>query len=389
MSAVLQGIFWFSVGLVVYAYVLYPILITIFAKLFGTRHVAIDCSDGHLPSLTLLICAHNEEAVIRERVENALAMDYPTDRMQILIASDGSDDGTAHIVRAFDKRITFLDFSTRRGKAATLNHAIQHATGEIVLLSDANTVIQSAAARRLVRWFVDPSVGVVCGKLQIRDSHTGMNVDGAYWKYETFLKTQENRLGALLGSNGAIYAIRRSLFEPIPANTIVDDFVIPLRAKIRAGCEIIYDDDAIGFEEAAPRLRDEFKRRVRIGAGGFQAIGMLGALVLPRFGWTAFAFLSHKVCRWISPMAMIAALAAAAMLAVNDQRYRALFAAQLMFYAVAVVAMCIPGSHRLLRPIRLVSMFVSMNAALFLGCIRWMRGRQQGIWQRTQRATSA
>src|SRR5262249_38664493 len=158
------------------------------------------------------------------------------------------------------------------GKAATLNAAFAELAGDIVLLSDANTFTDATAARNIVRWFADPRVGVVCGRLVLTDPATGGNADSLYWRYETFLKECEGRLGALPGATGGIYAFRRGLYAPIPDDTIVDDFVIPLAAKLRTGCAIVYDRDAVAREETAPDVRAEFRRRSRIGAGGFQSI---------------------------------------------------------------------------------------------------------------------
>src|SRR5205085_1732560 len=219
------------------------------------------------------IAAHNEESVIGARLTNALAMDYPRQKLEIIVASDGSVDRTAEIVRRFaGQGVRLLDSSVRRGKATVLNEAICEANGQIVLLSDANTHTDPSAARLLVRWFTDPKIGAVCGRLILIDPASGKNVDGLYWKYETQLKKHESRLGALLGSNGAIYAIRREVYCPIPDGTIVDDFVIPLLAKLRRGCQIVYDWDAIAREESAAGVASEFKRRARIGAGGWQAL---------------------------------------------------------------------------------------------------------------------
>lgn len=240
----------------------------------------------------------------------------------------------------------------------------------------------------MARWFGDPEVGAVVGRLVLVDPATGRNADGLYWKYETFLKRCEGRLGALLGANGAIYAIRRSLYEPIPPSTIVDDFVIPLLAKQRTGCGIVYDCEAIAVEESAPGVGDEFHRRARIGAGGYQAIGMLWRLLDPRRGWVAFAFLSHKVLRWLCPFFLIGAFVANLAL-VGRPLYRGLLVAQVAFYAVAAATALVPARVRFLRPLRLTTMFASMNAALLVGFWRWLRGRQRAAWKRTARVGEA
>ena len=276
--------------------------------------------------------------MIESRIQNALAMNYPRDRFELVIGLDGCTDETAAIVRRYtDGNIRLLDFTQRRGKSSVLNASIVELTGEIVLLSDANTEIDPDAVRQLVRWFRLSRVGIVCGRLVLTDPRTGRNVDSLYWKYETFLKQCEGRLGALLGANGAIYAIRRSLYQKIPSETIIDDFVIPLLAKLRSGCTIIYDLTAVATEETPPDVRSEFRRRRRIGSGGFQSIGILWKLLDPRRGWVAFTFFSHKIIRWFCPFLMVGSLVSNALL-LDRPFYRLVLMGQFGFYLVAALA---------------------------------------------------
>jgi cellulose synthase/poly-beta-1,6-N-acetylglucosamine synthase-like glycosyltransferase len=384
-SALTAFVFWLCAATVLYAYVGYPILIAVLARAFGRRPEPATVADDELPTVSLLVVAHNEEEVIEERVRNALATDYPSDRLEIVFASDGSTDATNEIVRRYATRgVRLLAFPRRRGKATTLNAAVASLTGEVILLSDANTHMDPQAARLLARWFRDPDVGAVCGRLVLTDPLAGGNVDGAYWKYETFLKRRESRLGALLGSNGAIYALRRSVFDPLPDNTIVDDFVIPLRAALQTGCRIVYDAAAVAREETPPRIGDEFRRRSRIGAGGFQSLGLLWPLLDPRRGWLAFTFLSHKVLRWVGPFLLAGALVGSALLS-SHPFYRGCLLAQLIFYTLAAGGVLLPSRPAPLKVVRLATMFTGMNLALFVGFVRWARGRQAAAWHRTVR----
>jgi cellulose synthase/poly-beta-1,6-N-acetylglucosamine synthase-like glycosyltransferase len=377
--------FWASCAAVLFAYLGYPVLLLLLSRWLGRSARVPAGVHEDLPTLSLLIAAHNEESVIEERIRNALQMDYPAEKLEIVVASDGSVDDTATIVRRYAERgVRLLDYCPRRGKAATLNAAMAELHGEIVLLSDANTYTDATAARKIVRWFKNADVGVVCGRLVLTDPVTGGNADSLYWKYETFLKRCEGRLGALLGSNGAIYAIRRMLYLPIPEDTIVDDFVIPLRAKLRTGCAIVYDCEAIAREETAPDVRAEFHRRSRIGAGGFQSILMLWRLLDPRRGWVALTFFSHKIMRWLCPFFMLGALLTNLLL-VDDSFYLGTLVAQLGFYAVSMLAALVPPRFRSLKPLRLTTMFTSMNLALLVGFWRFARGTQKGLWQRTAR----
>jgi cellulose synthase/poly-beta-1,6-N-acetylglucosamine synthase-like glycosyltransferase len=384
-QAVAAAAFWACAALVAYAYLLYPVAIWWLARRFGRPAMPPAGIAEEWPSVALLIAAHDEEAVIEERLRNALATDYPAGKFEVVVGSDGSTDGTAAIVRRYaDDGVRLLDYEQRRGKAAVLNSAVAELDSEIVVLSDANTDIDPAAARRLVRWFRDPRVGAVCGRLVLTDPRTGRNADSLYWRYETFLKRCEGQLGALLGSNGAIYAIRRELYVPIPDGTIVDDFVIPLLAKLRSGCEIVYDCEAVASEETPPDVGSEFRRRARIGAGGFQSIGMLWRLLDPRRGWVAFTFLSHKILRWLCPFFLIGLLASNLLLW-DRPFYRACLLGQAAFYLASLLMAAAPGRLAPLKPLRLATMFTGMNLALLVGFWRWLFGSQRGTWDRTAR----
>lgn len=371
--------------MVFYAYVGYPALVWTLARLFGRKEVRPTITDRELPPVSLLIVAHNEEAEIEQRVLNALAFNYPAGKLEIVIASDGSTDRTNQIVRRYAKcGVRLLAYSENRGKAAVLNAAFAELSHEIVVLSDANTAFNPEAVRNLAAWFADAAIGVVCGRLVLTDPATGRNVDSVYWKYETFLKKCESRLGALLGSNGGIYAIRRPHFTGIPDNTIVDDFVIPMLARERTGCRIIYDRDAVACERTPESIGSEFNRRARIGAGGFQSIGMLRGLLDPRHGWVSFTFWSHKILRWLCPFFMIGAIALNLCL-VQQSAFFALFLAQVAFYAGSIMAGHLPARPKCLRYLKLGTMFTLMNAALLVGFFRWLLGRQKGVWKRTER----
>lgn len=381
-------VFWSCLALIAFSYIGYPIIIACLAACFGKRS-QIQQEPGDLPLVSLLIAAHNEEAEIEERIRSALAMDYPPGRLEIVIASDGSSDATPAIVRRYEERgVRLLDYPMRRGKAAVLNAAMAEVTGDIIVLSDANTHMEPQALKRIVRWFADPQTGVVCGRLVLHDPERGRNVDSVYWKYETFLKKNESRLGALLGANGAIYAIRRECYRPIPAGTIVDDFVIPLLAKMATGCSIIYDCEARAHEVTPNAIVSEFHRRSRIGAGGLQSLGLLWPLLNPRRGWIAFTFFSHKLLRWACPFFLLALLGSNIALA-DAPLYCWLLIGQMAFYVVSVLAAFLPARPRLLRPLRLTTMFIGMNTALLVGYWRWLRGRQKGIWNPTARLLRA
>jgi cellulose synthase/poly-beta-1,6-N-acetylglucosamine synthase-like glycosyltransferase len=432
-ESILAVWFWCSAAIAVYTYLGYPVLLYALSRVFGAPPSPPRVATDDLPRVSLLIAAHNEAAVIEERIRNAAALSYPHGRAEIVIASDGSDDATLVIcarytdsplrpplppgeemfersedeVRVFGKlpagpaterseshaaprqppgnQVRVLAFPKRRGKAATLNAAVPQLDTDIIVFSDANTMMEPSALLNLARWFVDPHVGAVCGRLVLRDPGTGRNADSLYWRYETFLKRCEGRLGGLLGANGGIYAIRRGLFSPLPPDTAIDDFVIPLMAKLASGCRIVYDPQAVAHEETAPSVGSEFRRRVRIGVGGWQALSVLWPLLAPRHGWTPFTFLSHKVLRWACPFFLLSALASALVLC-SHPMYAALLLIQAAFYISCAIGAVIPPSNRLCRAWRILPLFIGMNAALFIGIVRGLRGGQASIWTRTARS---
>ena len=378
-------VFWGCAAVIVYTYLMYPVLLIALAALRRGISAPQQSSDADLPTVSVLIVAHNEESVIRERIENLLALDYPKDKLELVIASDASRDRTVDIVREYAAQsIRLIAFTARTGKAAVLDSVIPQLNGSLAVLSDANTMMEPSAVRRLVRWFQDPRVGVVCGRLVLTDPVTGTNVDSLYWRIETLMKRSEGKLGALLGANGGIYAIRRSVFQGITHDTIVDDFVIPLLARVRTGCAIIYDESAIAYEETPPEIAVEFKRRARIGAGGFQSIAVLWPLLDPRKGWIALTFASHKVLRWLCPFFLLG-LALANLVLVNSGIYGVSLMVGIVLASVALLGQYLSLRSSAGRALRMTTMFATMNAALLVGFFRWASGRQRAAWDRTAR----
>ena len=381
-----EVVFWISLSGLIYSYGLYPIAIWMCARLFGAKPLPpSEVPDDELPFVSVLIAAYNEDAVIDHRISNALKLDYPESKLEIVIASDGSTDQTNAIVkRHADPRVRLLQYPTRQGKAAVLNAAFRELRGEVVVLSDANTNMDTGAVRKLVRWFRLPHVGVVCGRLVLTDPVTGTNVDGLYWKYETFLKNCESRLGALLGANGAIYAIRHGLYAGIRRNTLIDDFVIPLLTRLRTGCSIEYDAEALAYEETPEGIDSEFKRRARIGTGGFQSVALLWTLLNPARGWISFTYFSHKIARWVCPFLLIGTFASSLLLA-GRHPYDLLLAAQVGLYLVAGAGTRITSSGLASKCLRLTTLFAGMNLALLVGFWRWITTEPHGAWTRTAR----
>lgn len=384
----LELTFWISIGLVGYVYFAYPMVVWALSRLFpsghGRQQPFVYRHSDDWPFLSLVISAYREESSILQRLQNALLTDYPSNRFEIIVGVDGEEDLTGELVQEInDPRVRLIQFPKRRGKASVLNDVIPQAAGDILVLSDANTDMEPSALRKLVQHFFDESVGGVCGRLILVDSETGTNVDGAYWKYENFLKECEGRFGTLLGMNGAIYAMRKTLYSPIPANTIIDDFLIGMRIHLE-GHRLVYEETAIATEETAPSMAGEFHRRARIGAGGFQSLPRLLPLLSPHRGRIALAFWSHKVLRWLCPVFLILAISSNILL-IGQPQYQITLAVQFSFYLTAIIGSSIRPRGKLARLIRLPAMFISMNAALIVGLFRLVSGRQGGTWKRTAR----
>lgn len=379
---------WASIGLIVYSYLVYPFLLAILAKFSSPqspRNIQ-EIPSEKWPMVSLVIAAYREESVIVERLKNALLLDYPDDKIEIIIGVDGEEDTTGKLVSEFqDSKIRLMQFPERRGKASVLNDCIEVARGELILFSDANTFWDADAAMQLVRHFEDPHVGGVCGRLLLTDASTGENIDGLYWRYENYLKEWEGKLGAILGANGAIYAIRKKLYKPIPAHTIVDDFVIGMRIHQQKQ-RLLYEKNAIAHEETAPTINDELQRRTRIGAGAFQSLTWLWKLLLPHYGLISWAFWSHKVLRWFCPAFMVIALASNLWLA-DTLPYQALLIPQGLFYGLAILGGFSLPKNQLGKVTKTAWMFVNMNLALALGFFRWLFKTQKGTWKRTKRST--
>jgi poly-beta-1,6-N-acetyl-D-glucosamine synthase len=366
-------IFWLAIATPLYAYLGYPL-----ALLGLCLMVRRPVKKGPIqPSLSLLIAAHNEARVIERKIRNSRALDYPEDRLEIVIASDGSTDETEAIARRFENgRMRVLAFATNRGKTAVLNAAIPELRGEIIVFSDASAMLAPDSVRRLVENFADPSVGAASGRYQVaRPAEVNIGAsENLYWKYETLLKTLESQLASVLGGHGQLHAIRKALYPYPPPETINDDYVIPISVLSR-GFRAVYEPAALVWEEA--REMTGFARRIRIMAGNLQQLRNLPGLLRPLQPLPVFFFLSHKVMRLMAPVAMLAALAANLFL-LGSPMYAASFWLQMGFYTLAVC-----GLTGRLRPraLTLPFYFCMVNAAAFFGLYHAFTRRKSMAWK--------
>ncbi|HEY8507327.1 MAG TPA: glycosyltransferase family 2 protein [Steroidobacteraceae bacterium] len=371
-------VFWGLLGLVIYVYAGYPLLLLLLRALRGPRKIALGDIE---PPVTLIISAFNEGAVIGEKLENSLALDYPRDRLQILVVSDASTDDTDAVVSSFASRgVELLRMQERGGKTAGLNAAMLRARGEIVVFSDANAMYGKDVIRKLVRNFSDPSVGAAVGESTYVDPQgAAEQTEGLYWRYEVAIKRLESELGSVVGGDGAIYAIRRSLYEPMPADAI-SDFVNPLQI-VRAGHRCIYESDARSYEKAADSFDKEFRRKVRIVNRAWRALLRMRSLLNPfRYGLFSIQLFSHKLLRWLVPVFLLALIFVNAALLDEGRIYQAAMAAQAVFYALALAGYLVRARQQMPAVLSIPFFFCLANLGSACGIIDALRGKTYTTW---------
>jgi poly-beta-1,6-N-acetyl-D-glucosamine synthase len=336
----------------------------------------------------LIVSAHNEAAYIAAKLDNSLSLDYPADRLEILVISSGSTDTTDEIAQRYAPHgVRTIVQPVRAGKEAAMQVAARHAHGEILIFTDANAMLNREAIRLMVRWFADPEVGCVSGEKRVahaRGENAGAG-EGAYWRYESMLKQLDSTVGSTMGAAGELCAIRTELMTARETDNIIEDFVLSMRV-VEAGYRIVHEPGAKATEDASERFEDVFERRARIAAGGFQSIWRLRSLLDPRRGLVWWQYISHRVLRWaVVPLLLPLFVAINWSLVSARAVYKAMLIAQLVFYAAAGVGWWLRrnplGRHRVFS---LPFFFSAANAAVLIGCARLVTGRQNVLWKRTR-----
>lgn len=382
-----QYVFWLAMAVVLYTYFVYPIALWGVCRIVRLTRRAVKPTGRESlketldwPTVSIVVAAFNEEACLPSKLSNSEGIDYPPGRLEFVFVSDGSTDRTDELLsRLNPPRYQFLRLARRMGKPSALNEAASLAKGEILVFSDASTALDCGAIRRLVGHFGDPQVGVVCGAPSFGRSAESKATEGLYWSYETALRRMEGQIGATLTASGTIYAMRRACFRPLPADAILDDFLIPMTAR-RLGYKVLYEPEARAWETAPATVRDEFIRRARLAAGSFGALGplMRAALLSPSLLW---AFVSHKLLRWLVPLCLIA-MAGSSLTLVREPLYRWAFLLQAMLYLWAIAGLFFRDQLAKLRFGLVAYFLVAMNMALLVGMARWVTHRQSVTWTR-------
>ena len=373
--------FWLCLAIVVYTYIGYGIVLylLVFIKRLATKAKPLaDISDDCLPEVTLMVCAYNEEDVIAEKMANTHLLDYPTDRLHLMWVTDGSTDNTNSLLSAYPE-VKVVYSPERLGKAAALKHGIKEVETEIVMMTDANTMLNPGAVREIVRLMQDPKVGCVSGEKKVmakNDSDEAAQGEGLYWKYESTLKRLDGELYSAMGAAGELCVIRRQLMTEIPDDTLLDDFIISMET-VRKGYKIAYTSKAYAMEYGSADLHEESKRKRRIAAGGLQSCWRLRSLMNPlRYPVVAFQFVSHRVLRWtITPVCLFALIPLNTILVLSGAGviYTVIWILQILFYASAAVGL------------RISKYFVFMNLNVFRG-IAYLFNNSTGMWEKARRA---
>ena len=376
----MTGLFIVSAAVVLYAYLAYPAIVMAWAALRARR---VEKRYRQIP-VSVVIAARNEEDNISSRIENLLAQEYPRELLEIIVVSDGSTDRTAELTRLYAaERVQLLECSAPVGKATALNIGVAAATRDIVVFADARQRFSPNAIAELVSVFHDPVVGAVSGELilvagdEVGEVHEGV---GLYWRYEKLIRRSESAIASVVGATGSIYAVRRALYVPLAPNTLLDDFLVPMRIVL-AGYRVIFIRAARAFDFSSSTASKEFSRKVRTLAGNFQAIAMEPRLLDPRANPVLFQFVSHKLVRLVVPYCCLAALVSSALVA--GPFFRAVFLGQVLFYAAGLLMLTPLRTSRLAAMSRVSWTFIVMNAAAVVGLWFYLTRDEHEIWRKT------
>jgi len=377
----IDALLLFSIFLFVYPFAGYP-AIMLWVVPQKRRPEAPPQNTSNCPALALVICALNEASVIRKRVENCLALDYPREKLRIIVVSDGSTDATASIVGEYTGRgVELIDRRERRGKIANLNEVIPALAEEIVVLSDANVLWHPQALRKLIARFADPTVGCVSGRVYLQDTAEPLaSSEANYYDLEWRLQEKASALYSMAGADGAMYALRRELFRPCPNDTLIDDYVIAT-SVVRQGKRVVFEPEALGWENGPASLSEEFHRKVRIAAGAAQALlrGNAWPAGCPASFW--LVFMSHKLLRWVAPLSGVLCLILAT--ATWDRPFsRMVLAGFAVLVSLALVRMLTRWTSPFLDA---PFYFLFGQVAAAVGLIRGLTGSQSVLWKKADR----
>lgn len=387
----MQIFFWISMFIIFYTFIGYGIVLFTFVQmrriLKGRRSAVFNISK--LPTCTLIVAAYNEQDIIEEKIKNTLALEYPKEKIQLMFVTDGSSDNTPALIQKYS-HIQLLHSSDRKGKIHAMHRAMQLVNTEIVIFTDANTFLNEEALINIARHYEDATVGAVAGekRVQIDNASDATAGEGFYWKYESALKKWDSELYSVVGAAGELFSIRTNLYQPVPPDTVLDDFMISLRIAEK-GYRIVYEPNAYALETASANITEELKRKIRIAAGGIQSILRLKSLLNPfRNTVLSFQYVSHRVLRWtVTPFLMIIAFFLNGLLALSthENLYILLFVCQFLFYLLALLGWLFEKRKLRVKILFIPYYFCIMNYAVLAGILRYTFSEQAVTWEKAKR----
>ncbi|RYY53561.1 MAG: glycosyltransferase family 2 protein [Chitinophagaceae bacterium] len=385
-------LFFAGILVIFYSYAGYGILLYFLLRIkwmFSGKSKGFDSSFE--PHVTLVIAAYNEEDFIRRKIENSLALEYPKGKLELLFISDGSSDRTAEIISGYAS-IRHLHVPERNGKVAAMHRAMEHIRTPYVVFSDANTLLNTASIRNIVRHYSDGKVGGVAGEKKIIQSGSGDAAEageGLYWRYESFLKKLDSDYYTVVGAAGELFSVKRELYENPGADIILDDFVISLKI-CKKGYRVAYEPDAYAMETSSSSIAEERKRKIRISAGAFQSMVLLSPLLnIFKYGTLSFQYISHRVLRWtLCPLFLPIVLLTNIILSIYEGGwfYHTVLAGQLLFYLLAFGGKLMQGRKNKISFLQFPYYFFFINYSIYLGFIRYTKGKQSVLWEKAARA---
>ena len=382
-----------SLFIVFYTFAGYGIFLYVIIRIkraFKGRKTLPSENLDELPTCTLVIAAYNEEYFIEQKISNSLLLNYPAGKLKLLFVTDGSSDKTPDIVARYPQ-IQLLHQPQRAGKIAAVHRAMNYVNTDAVVFTDANTFLNKDALIKICRHYSDATVGAVAGEKRV---HIDENADasaageGFYWKYESALKKWDSELYSVVGAAGELFSVRRSLYQPVEADTVLDDFMISMLIAAK-GYRIVYEPEAYATETASENVSEELKRKVRIAAGGIQSILRLKKLFNPfPYPILSFQYISHRVLRWtITPFLLILSFILNILLALKpgETTMQGLLLAQILFYLLALLGLIMEKRQLRIKILFIPYYFCVMNYAVLAGIIRYFSTKQSAVWEKAQR----
>ena len=387
----LEFTFWISLGLVLYTYLGYPVVlgVLVFVRKKLNPRKTLSYSDDELPEVTVLVACYNEADILEQKIRNTAQLDYPVDRRFYWFVTDGSTDNSPEIIRKHPDFALFHE-NARKGKNAAVNRVMKMVKTPVVVFCDANTTLNREALKLLVRHFKDPKVGAVAGEKRVMqgdsDSAAGSG-EGAYWKYESLLKKWDSQFGTVVGAAGELLAVRTELFEEVPPGVYIEDFRLSMNIA-KAGYRVVYEPDAYAMETASASIEEERKRKIRISAGGLVEVGhFMGLLNFFKYGWLTFQYVSHRMLRWtLAPLGLLILLITNILLATYSMFFQLALVAQILFYIVAILGSFLKDKKMSFKILFVPYYFLFMNISVYQGLFRLIKGKQSAVWEKAKRA---